>query len=291
MLDWKRCLLGLMVAASLGCGDSNDDSDDDALDGGADSGAADSGGSLEGGIDAGTADAGHMDAGLKFFDAGSYDDDDGGACSGLQAVIRDFTFMHPDFQKYSGNDPTKGLVQTNLGPDNKPVFASSGNPTQITSAATFMQWYNDVPGVNIPIGITIPLTPVGNGSYQYASNAFFPIDNMGFGNEGNDNNGVIHNFSFTTEVHTSFTYRGGEQFTFNGDDDLWIFVNRKLALDLGGLHPPRSGTIDFDAQAAQLGIVKGSSYKMDIFHAERHTTQSNFTVRTTIDCFVPVFGI
>ena len=35
-----------------------------------------------------------------------------------------------------------------------------------------------------------------------------------------------------------------------------------------------------------LGLVVGQSYPMDIFHAERHTTASNFRVETTIDCFV-----
>jgi fibro-slime domain-containing protein len=104
---------------------------------------------------------------------------------------------------------------------------------------------------------------------------------MGFGEEGQP-----HNFHFTTEIHTRFTYRGGERFTFTGDDDLWLFINDRLAIDLGGLHPQLSATVDLDASAAALGLEAGETYPMDIFHAERHTDASNFHVETTIDCFV-----
>ncbi len=95
------------------------------------------------------------------------------------------------------------------------------------------------------------------------------------------------NFLFTTEVHLTFTYKPLQKFTFTGDDDLWIFINGKLALDLGSMHNAASGTIDFDAQAAALGISPGTAYPMDVFHAERHTFASNFKVTTNIACFVP----
>jgi len=96
------------------------------------------------------------------------------------------------------------------------------------------------------------------------------------------------NFLFTTEIHVMFTYKAGQAFTFRGDDDLWIFVNNRLALDLGSLHAPEQGVIDFDKQAAALGISVGQSYPMDIFHAERHTSGSNFRFETNISCFTPV---
>jgi fibro-slime domain-containing protein len=100
--------------------------------------------------------------------------------------------------------------------------------------------------------------------------------------------GQQHNFFFTTEIHTKFEYKGGEVFTFIGDDDLWLFINDKLAIDLGGLHPAKTGTVNLDAKAAELGITKGQTYHMDIFHAERHTTDSNFRIETTIGCLIPV---
>jgi fibro-slime domain-containing protein len=98
--------------------------------------------------------------------------------------------------------------------------------------------------------------------------------------------GQTHNYAFTTEIHTSFTYKGGEIFSFQGDDDVFTYVDNKLVIDLGGVHTVQSATIDFDKYADILGLVKGQTYNMDIFHAERHTTQSNFKMQTKFDCLV-----
>ena len=136
--------------------------------------------------------------------------------------------------------------------------------------------------------LTLTESTPGSNIYVYQSSAFFPIDGQGFGNGPTLPDGTTpHNFSFTTEIHLEFTYTGGEVFTFEGDDDVWVFINRKLAVDLGGMHPKLDGTADLDAQAAQLGIVKGNAYPMDLFHAERHTLDSNFNITTSIKCFTP----
>jgi fibro-slime domain-containing protein len=211
-------------------------------------------------------------------------------CGSLPAKIRDFKFHSPpDFEDPEGNSDhsSPGLVKFDLGADRTPVYAPAGPVRPHTSGANnFQLWYHDVAGMNVTIPYTIPLTRDARGVSSFSSSAFFPIDGMGFGNEGVDTLGQAHNFAFTTEIHTSFTYHPGDVFTFTGDDDLWLFINGKLAIDLGGLHPPLSRTVDLDAQAAALGITVGGTYPMDIFHAERHTGASNFRIETTIDCFI-----
>jgi fibro-slime domain-containing protein len=59
----------------------------------------------------------------------------------------------------------------------------------------------------------------------------------------------LHNFSFTSEVRYWFSYSTSKQYTldFTGDDDVWVFVNRKLAVDLGGIHTPVEGRIVLNA--------------------------------------------
>jgi fibro-slime domain-containing protein len=114
--------------------------------------------------------------------------------------------------------------------------------------------------------------------YTYGNPNFFPIDNQLFGNYGDSG----HNFHFTFEAHSQFTYQGGEVFHFSGDDDLWVFINNKLAIDIGGIHPASSASVDLDSMADILGITKGNNYDMDIFFAERHSVSSDLMIETTM---------
>jgi fibro-slime domain-containing protein len=195
----------------------------------------------------------------------------------LTGTIRDFNDTHPDFEHFLGADP--GIVQIALGADKKPVYAgAAGNPTT-SGQANFDQWYRDVPGVNLSANHSIVLansiaTP---NVYTYSNSVFFPIDGQLLGNQGRS-----HNYHFTYEIRSEFTYQGGELFTFTGDDDLWVFINNTLAVDLGGVHVAETGSVDLDAMAAALGISLGGTYDFDLFFAERHTTESNFRIDTSI---------
>jgi fibro-slime domain-containing protein len=199
----------------------------------------------------------------------------------LVATVRDFHTSFPDMEPA---DPAKwvddpGIVATELGPDDKPVYAHTGPTLTVSGPASFDQWYRDVPGVNLSTTIVLPLSPSATkqGVYAYNNTSFFPIDNQLFGNEGDP-----HNYHFTVEVATRFRYQGGETFTFSGDDDVWVFINRKLAIDLGGIHSAESQTVDLDAQAVTFGLAKGEIYPMHIFFAERHVIGSDFVVETTL---------
>ena len=205
----------------------------------------------------------------------------GDNCNGMLPVtVRDFKSHYTDFETFLGEE--KGIVKPDLGADGKPVY--NGNPTTATTSGKdhFDEWYRDVPGANMPFQITLQLTPTGNGAYTYDNQVYFPIDDQGFGNEFNS-----HNYHFTTEIHTQFTYKGGEVFKFTGDDDLFAFINKKLVIDLGGVHGEQDASVDLDAVAASIGITIGKSYPLDMFGAERHTSDSHFRIDTTISCFTP----
>jgi fibro-slime domain-containing protein len=198
----------------------------------------------------------------------------GGCGTKLLAVVRDFRADGVNFEGVIADD--RGLVDTTLGADEKPVFAKTGPTATTGGPADFDQWYRDVDGVNSPYVLYLWFKPNG-GVLTFHSTSFFPLDGKGFGNEGNP-----HNYHFTTEVHTEFQYKGGETFHFTGDDDLWVFINKKLAIDLGGVHGAQTAQVDLDTFAATSGLTKGQVYPLEFFHAERHTTESNFEVETDL---------
>jgi fibro-slime domain-containing protein len=211
---------------------------------------------------------------------------DSGQCGGqLFSVVRDFKMGnqaggHPDFETMPSG-PDTGIVETTLGSDGKPVYAHpGGNTPSTTGQAEFDQWYRDVPDVNLPFLLALHMVST-NGISTFSAvkpKYFFPLDGQGFGDEGQS-----HNFSFTTEIHTAFKYNGGETFGFVGDDDVWVFIDNKLVIDLGGRHAQASQSVSIDT----LGLTVGNSYDLAVFHAERHTSESNFQIQTTLsftDC-------
>jgi fibro-slime domain-containing protein len=98
-----------------------------------------------------------------------------------------------------------------------------------------------------------------------------------------DENGedILHNFSFTSEVKYWFKYESGKSYKldFTGDDDVWVFVNKKLATtcDLGGIHTPVDGSVTIDGTTASTyGISPGNVYQIAVFQAERQTEGSSY---------------
>ena len=238
------------------------------------------------------ADDGGWKLGDRFTDngqTGSGGSSSDGCGAEILGVVRDFKRGdqdggHPDFETFTG-DGEEGIVEDDLGSDSKPVYVDRDH-RYTTTKENFDQWYLNVDGVNEAYFVSFYLEPNNNGVLTFHSSAFFPLDGEGFGNQGND-----HNFHFTTEVHTTFKYNGGETFKFTGDDDLWVFINKKLAIDLGGLHSQLSREISLDDEANRLGISKGNVYQLDLFHAERHTHESNFRIDTNlyfVDCGIIV---
>jgi fibro-slime domain-containing protein len=224
----------------------------------------------------------------------------------LKGVLRDFqpTWMgvqgHPDFEpqvtKPSAinffNMVETGIVQTRLDTvDRKPVYAHGveGSNTTI-GPAYFPSWFSDVPGVNVSRDYYLEFVESQTmpGIWVFDKAPFLPIDDgpaCPFMPQtpclmGNSRNYPTHNYALSYEFHTRFVYKTGLSFLFSGDDDVWVFVNGSLAIDLGGIHQRSEARLNLDAIA---GLVVGEEYPLDFFWAERHVTQSNFRVETTLD--------
>ncbi|MGQ0628387.1 MAG: fibro-slime domain-containing protein [Phycisphaerales bacterium] len=156
-------------------------------------------------------------------------------------------------------------------------------------ATGFNQWFRDVSGVNLSMPLPIRLVRQANtniytfndrnDSTYSTLGGFFPINNQLLGNSGGTT--PNQNFHFTYELDTNFRYRRGtgQLFTFTGDDDVFVFIDGKLVVDIGGVHSAVSQTIDLD----RLNWLQDNQrYNLKLFFAERHRTQSNVRIDTTI---------
>ncbi len=193
----------------------------------------------------------------------------------LEGIIRDFSgyttaTKHIDFE--ASVKSGKGCVANTLGPDGKPV--ATDKALSVCAINRLQDWHVGSDSDRTLVH-AIELKKGSDGLYTFdsGSKGFFPIDGKLLGNQGK-----THNYHFTYEIHTRFIHKKDLTFTFTGDDDVWVFVDGKLAIDLGGIHTKQSGTIKLD----DWKLTVGQEYTLDIFFAERHTTESNFKMQTNL---------
>lgn len=130
-----------------------------------------------------------------------------------------------------------------------------------------------------------------------AGENFFPLDDVkvqyGSGTDSED----AHNFYFGMRYDVNFKigdYVGPLNYTFKGDDDLWVILDgKRVVIDLGGIHEALEGTVDLwnyilhegykDDEKASLSIdEKQKEHTLTILYMERGANSSNCEMKFTL---------
>jgi fibro-slime domain-containing protein len=208
-----------------------------------------------------------------------------GACAAqaapitLTGTVRDFAADGVNFE-----GPIIGLVPgmvspTLVGPS--PTLTPLGSSLiSSTGAGGFPLWYTK-PTDTLSLPLTLTEKAGSPGIYEFTDLTFFPIDGLLL------NTGVPGtNFHFTFHIAATFDYAPGtgQVFSFTGDDDVWVYFDKTLGIDLGGVHGAASASVSLDTLFGfgTPGAKSAGTYGFDFFFAERHTSASTLHIETSL---------
>lgn len=198
-------------------------------------------------------------------------------------------------EAYAAGKVTHGQVVSNIafpfrqGDGNSTVYLSSTTGETTDENYYYFDSYSDVIQLN---------EASKNVTYYYKAqqvtdtdgfNGFFPY------NVAADGNSKKLNYVFGTKMELNFNMTSDGKikgndiiFEFNGDDDLWVFVDGYLVLDIGGAHIPVHGSINFADKKAVVDVVKkddafSSTYRDSNYGTWEYNKTYNFSKTNQTD--------
>ena len=169
-------------------------------------------------------------------------------------------------QLYLGNDSTTGTT-ANYKSENSRNVNSSSSTSDVSTAYGFF-----------PFNETTTSQSAVRYNYGYGAKLEIPFTLTSTGTVKDD---------FDNEIPI--------RFYFSGDDDVWVFIDDQLVLDIGGAHAKVSGVLEFDQRDNKKNTVtsyvsrvknsKTGNYGADNCDKSNHTTETSITYLGTTETY------
>ena len=194
---------------------------------------------------------------------------------------------------YSYKQLEQGMVGYELNENYLPV-AVGGNLIA-NRGLDMTRWFGNVEGKSKEYADTLKLNYKAGSTVEFSFNDedFYPLDEIDF-SSGDKVNVDGHNHLFTMNFAVPFTVTtsGDESFEIVADDDTFVYVEKELALDMGGIHEALTGKLTIneagevytgvgEEELAYSGIqvAKDEGSIVRIFHADRDAEDSVLKMR------------
>ncbi len=194
---------------------------------------------------------------------------------------------------YYNKEIEQGLVEFELDEDYLPVATGNGVLTANRGIDT-KRWFSVVDGQSTSYAGTLKMKYQAAGAeFVFEAEDFYPLDVAEF-SEGDFANEDRHNHLFTMNFAVPFTVllSGAEEVEIEADDDTFVFVGNKLAIDMGGVHEATTGRLVIhengeiyagvdgeDLAYSGVTVNGGEGSIVRIFHADRDSEDSVFNVK------------
>lgn len=198
------------------------------------------------------------------------------------------------------------LTQVNGSPYTTAVTYDKTNKTIGHAGATYQAYFGSYEAYN-------PFTPVnyGDGAAGESTNHYYFDDGVNVFSAFGGNlwyNNKNYNYSLVCNGEFDFKESDNLMFHFDGDDDVYLFINGELVMDLGATHNNTASTIYLNdylewaetvlakrwnytlaevERAEKLALKDGETYSFDFYYMERHGTGANLRIETNINVVVP----